>query len=141
MSLTAERNERIAADALLTQQFNTVAQNLATETSQRIAADEALSHRVDALEGSLAVIDSRLGELDDRISAGTAVATAMSGNTFLPDMKFNLTGNVATYGGAYAGAIQMGAMVSRRAAVNAGVATGFNKGGKTAARVGFTLGW
>ena len=65
----------------------------------------------------------------------------MSGNAFLPGMKFNLTGNVATYGGAHAAAIQMAAMVSPRAAINAGVATGFNKGGKTAVRVGFTFGW
>ena len=65
----------------------------------------------------------------------------MSGNAFLPDMKFNLTANVATYDGAHAGALQMGALVSRHVAVNAGVATGFNRGGKTAARAGVTLGW
>ena len=60
---------------------------------------------------------------------------------FLPGTKFNLTANVATYGGAQAGAIQMNALVSENVAINAGVATGFNKGGQTAARVGLTFGW
>jgi len=32
-------------------------------------------------------------------------------------------------------------MVSRHVALNAGVATGFNKHGQTAARAGFTFGW
>jgi hypothetical protein len=60
---------------------------------------------------------------------------------FLPGKSFNLTGNVGAYRGAVAGAIQLGALVSDMVAVNAGVAHGFNKGGKTAIRAGFTLGW
>jgi hypothetical protein len=56
-------------------------------------------------------------------------------------MKFNLTANVATYDGAHAGAMQLGILISPSVALNAGVATGFNKGGKTAARAGFTIGW
>jgi hypothetical protein len=35
----------------------------------------------------------------------------------------------------------MGAMVSPNVAFNAGVAKGFNKGGKVGARAGFTFGW
>jgi hypothetical protein len=65
----------------------------------------------------------------------------MSGNAFLPDKQFNLTGNVGYYEGAVAGAIQVGAMVSPNAAFNAGVATNFNKEGGVGARAGFTLGW
>lgn len=43
--------------------------------------------------------------------------------------------------GRYAGALQAGVMVSESAAINAGVAKGFNRGGKTAARAGITLGF
>ena len=139
--MDAEADARIAADALLTQQYNEVAASGAAETSQRIAADNALGARLSVVEGSLATVDARLGKLDQQIASSTAIATAMSGNAFLPDMKFNLTGNLATYDGAYAGSLQMGAMVSRRAAINAGIAKGFNKNGKTAARVGLTVGW
>jgi hypothetical protein len=106
-----------------------------------MAADVALGNRLGALEASIATIDSRFEQIDKRIAGGTAVATAMSGNAFLPDMKFNLTANVATYDGAHAGALQMGGLISRHVAVNAGVATGLNGGGKTAARAGVTLGW
>lgn len=105
------------------------------------AQNAATISRLDVLEGSLAMIDSRLSVLDNRISSGAAIATAMSGNAFLPDMKFNLTANVATYDGAHAGSIQIGALVSRHVAINAGVASGFNRGGKTAARAGLTFGW
>jgi hypothetical protein len=65
----------------------------------------------------------------------------MSGNAFLPDKQFNLTGNVGYYEGAVAGAIQVGAMVSPNTAFNAGVATNFNKEGGVGARAGFTFGW
>ncbi len=70
-----------------------------------------------------------------------AVAIALSGNSFLPGKQFNVTGNVGTYRGAYAAALQVGAMVSESAAVNAGIAKGFNRDGKVGARVGFTFGW
>ena len=131
-------NQRIdtnsAANALL-------ASNLAAEQSARIAADTALNARIDTLGTQLATLQSRVDFLDERISSSTAVATAMSGNAFLPDMKFNLTANVATYDGAHAGSLQIGALVSPHVALNAGVATGFNKNGKTAGRVGITLGF
>jgi hypothetical protein len=60
---------------------------------------------------------------------------------FLPGKTFNLTGNVGAYRGAVAAALQFGAMVSENAAVNAGIAKGFNKNGKTGLRAGFTFGW
>lgn len=114
---------------------------LASESAARLAADNALSARIDAVGTRLDAFDSRLAILDDRISSSTAVATAMSGNAFLPDMKFNLTANVATYDGAHAGSLQLGALVSPHVALNAGVATGFNREGKTAARAGVTIGF
>jgi trimeric autotransporter adhesin len=114
---------------------------LASETASRIAADMALDTRVDALETITANLDERFDDVADRSDAGTAAAVALSGAMFLPGKTFNLTGNVGAYRGAVAGAIQLGALVSDRVAVNAGVAHGFNKGGKTAVRAGFTLGW
>lgn len=126
-------NETSAREAL--------ASALTGETNARMTADLQLSSRIDALGDRLDQIDGRLDRMEDRVSSGTAVAVAMGGATFLPDMKFNLTANVATYGGAHAGAMQVGALVTPHVALNAGVATGFNRGGKTAARAGFTIGW
>jgi len=101
----------------------------------------ALSGRVGAIEGRVAAIEGQLSRFDKRIASSTAVAVAMGGAAFLPDMKFNLTANVGTYDGAHAGALQLGALVSPHVALNAGVATGFNKQGSTAGRVGVTFGW
>ncbi len=107
---------------------------LQNEASARIAGDLALKTRLDGLQ-------SRVDKLDAKIASSTAVAVAMGGATFLPGMKFNLSGNIATYDGAHAGSLQFGALLSKHVAVNGGVATGFNRGGKTAGRVGFTFGW
>lgn len=97
--------------------------------------------RIVALEQMTFDLGDTLARFDDEIDGSTAVAIAMSGNAFLPGTRFNMTGNIGTYNGAVAGSLQVGAMVSDRAAVNAGIATGFNKKGKVGARVGFTLGW
>lgn len=113
----------------------------ASEQAARIAADNALSARLDTMGTRLGAVEQRLDILDDRIASSTAIATAMSGNAFLPDMRFNLTANMATYDGAHAGSLQVGALVSEHVAVNAGVATGFNRDGKTAARAGVTFGF
>lgn len=114
---------------------------LANETNARIAADTAINSRIDALESLAFDFSEGLERLDDKIAGSTAIAVAMSGNSFLPGKSFNLSGNVATYDGAFAGSLQIGAIVAENAAVNAGVATNFNKRGSTAARVGFTFGW
>lgn len=112
-----------------------------TQIATLQAADAMLDTRVGALEGITANLDSRFNDVADRSDSGTAAAVALSGAMFLPGKTFNLTGNVASYRGAHAGALQFGALVSDNAAVNAGIAHGFNKGGKTAMRAGFTLGW
>ena len=96
--------------------------------------------RLMALEAATFDLGNTLARFDDEIDGSTAVAIAMSGNAFLPDQKANITSNMGVYNGALAGSLQIGVLVSEKVAVNAGVATGFNKGGKTAARVGFTLG-
>lgn len=115
------------------------------ETNQNVAANATaigtLNTRMTGLQDDV----TRLGDVVQRIDSygrsGTAAAMALSGNAFLPDQKFNLTGNIATYRGAYAAALQIGALVSPNVAVNAGVSTGLNKNGQTGGRVGFTIGW
>jgi hypothetical protein len=118
--------------------INNLQTGLAAETSARIAADTALGNRVDLLALRL---DQGLTVLDEKIAGSTAIAVAMSGNSFIPGQTFNLTANLATYDGAQAGAFQFGALVSPNAAVNAGIATNFNKRGSTALRAGVTIGW
>lgn len=113
----------------------------ATQITALQVADAAFDSRIDTLEALAIDFDDDLDRVDDRASAGTAAAVALSGAMFLPGKSFNLTGNVGAYRGAVAGAVQFGALVSDNVAVNAGVAHGFNKGGKTALRAGFTVGW
>ncbi len=125
-SAASVANVRVSVDylaAVTDAQFSALTQNVG-----------ALGTRIDALEFGLE-------RLDDRIAGSTAVAVAMGGAAFLPDRSFNLTANVGTYDGAHAGSVQIGALLSENVAVNAGVATGFNRRGSTAGRVGFTLGW
>ncbi len=133
-----QANQRIAVEETARAALGTA---LVNESNARLAADLALSNRVDAIGTRLDQISGRLNGLENKIASGTAVATAMGGATFLPDMKFNLSANVATYDGARAGAFQLGILITPHVAMNAGVATGFNKGGKTAGRVGVTVGW
>lgn len=165
-AVAAEASTRAAADVVLTNAISTesmtrqqailqvnqrvdlqsaatatLAANLGAEQAARIAADNALATRLDGFGAQLGMLDSRIDRLEQHVASSTAVATAMSGNAFLPDMKFNLTANVATYDGAHAGSIQLGALVSPHVAINAGVATGFNRNGKTAGRVGVTFGF
>ena len=102
---------------------------------------DGLDLRVDNLELLAIDFDNRLDRLDNQVAAAGAVASALSGAAFLPGKLFNLTGNVATYDGAHAGALLLGAMIGDNMALTAGVSHGFNKGGKTAARAGLTFGW
>ena len=133
-TVTATHTTQIAA-------IQTVNTTQATQISALQATDAALDSRVDALELIATDLDERIERVDDRASAGTAAAVALSGAMFLPGKSFNLTGNVGTYRGAHAAALQFGALVSGNVAVNAGIGHGFNKGGKTALRAGFTIGW
>lgn len=148
VALQEETRNRSAADLALSNQIQSEAAKRAAlgdalldETRARVAGDLALSNRLGSLESRVSTLSSRIDKQDAKIASSAAIAVAMGGAVFLPGMKYNLTANVGTYEGAHAGSIQFGALVSPHVAVNAGVATGFNKGGKTAGRVGFTLGW
>ena len=122
--------------------------NVAAGTSSTDAVNFA---QLSVFVSQMGSVDGRLGQLEskfDRLSqlqkSSTAVAVAMGGAVLLPDSSFSLTTNVATnvatYYDAHAGALQLNALVSKRVAFNAGIATGFNKQGKTAGRVGITIG-
>jgi trimeric autotransporter adhesin len=134
-------NQNVAANttAITSLQVSDTAQTSAIAANT--SAIGALDARVDGLETLALDFDSRLDRVDDRASAGTAVAIALGGATFLPGKQFSLSGSVGTYRGAHAAALQVGAMIGENAAINAGVATGFNKGGKIGARAGFTVGF
>ena len=101
----------------------------------------ALDLRMDALEQIAFSLDVGFERVDKKIDGSTAVAIAMSGNAFLPDKKVNITGNVGSYRGAWAGALQIAAMVSPNAAFNAAIAKNFNRRGGVGTRAGFTFGW
>jgi autotransporter adhesin len=105
------------------------------------AALADLDSRIDVLEAFAGSVSHDLKRVDRRAAAGTATAIALSGAMFLPGKSFNLTGNVGSYRGAWAGAMQVGALVRDNVAVNAGLSRGFNKGGKTGFRAGFTIGF
>ena len=98
-------------------------------------------NRLETLEAIALNVQVDLRQLDRKLAGSTATAIAMGGATFLPGKRVNITGNVATYDGAVAGSLQVGALITSNWAVNAGVATNFNKRGKVGARAGFTLGW
>jgi len=134
-------NQNVTANTTAITTLQTSVGSQVTQISALQAADTLLDTRVDTLELIASGLDDRIDRIDDRASAGTAAAVALSGAMFLPGKTFNLTGNVGTYRGAHAAALQFGALVSDNVAINAGVAHGFNRGGKTALRAGFTIGW
>jgi predicted nucleic acid-binding Zn-ribbon protein len=161
-SVQTQTSQNSAAIATVQTQTNANTSAIATNTSAISTLQTGLASTQDdvaELQTGLAATNAALGALDDRVDmladefdrrldraenrsdVGTATAVALSGAMYLPGKTFNLTGNVGTYRGAVAGALQVGALVSDSVAVNAGVAHGFNRGGKMAARVGFTVGW
>ncbi|MFL6765916.1 MAG: hypothetical protein ACJ8FO_12050 [Sphingomicrobium sp.] len=143
-SLGTTSTSQAAAIATLNTTVTSQGSTVATHTTQITAlqtSDTAQNNRLTALEAASLSIGEQLNRVDDRAAGGTAVAIALGGNAFLPDHKFNLTGNVGVYRSKVAAALQVGAMVGHDAAINAGLATGFSRDGKVGARVGFTIGW
>jgi hypothetical protein len=142
VSAVAAADQRIANEASARSAADTaLAGQLISESNARIAADTGLSARLDGISTGLANYDTRLDLLDRRIASGTAVAVALSGATFLPGQKHNVSFNVATYDGAHAASMQFAAMIAPTVAFNIGVASGLNKGGRTAARMGIIFSW
>ncbi|HMT43075.1 MAG TPA: YadA-like family protein [Chakrabartia sp.] len=124
--------------------------NKITNVAAGTAATDAvnlgqLNSAVATLTGSYntftATVNANLLRYRKLAQAGTAVAVAMSGGTFLPDKKVNLTVNFGHFEGESAVSGQLGFLVSPNFALNAGVATSFTSGGGTAVRVGGTFGF
>ena len=133
-AIVAEAEIRAAADAELLGRIT-------DEENARIAGDAALQGQIDTLSGRVGAIETRLEDFDDRISSSTATAIAMGGMAFLPDMKFNLAVSGGFYEGAQAIAANVGVRVSNNVAVTAGVGGGLNKNGKVGGRVGVIFGF
>lgn len=135
----------VAAGVLSVDSVDAVNGSQLFATNNRISVLEggfnALETRMDAIELIALDFNLDLERLERKLDGSAAMAIAMSGNAFLPNKAFNVTGNVGTYQGAWAGALQFGALVSPNAAFNAGIAKNFNKRGGVGARAGFTLGW
>lgn len=111
------------------------------EANARIAGDAALQTQI---TNNLNSLNSLVDNNRKGANAGIATAVALSGGTFLPGKKFNLTANIGAYGGEAAVAAQMGYLVSENVAINAGVATSFRNyhtGGNVAVRGGITIGF
>jgi autotransporter adhesin len=127
---TARTVTGVAAGTLSANSFDAVNGSQLYETNQNVAANSSaigtLNTQVTGLHDDVTRLGDAIERLDSSGRAGTATAIALTGNAFLPDQKFNLTGNVATYRGAYAAALQIGALISPNVAVNAGVSTGLN---------------
>jgi hypothetical protein len=66
---------------------------------------------------------------------------ALSGGTFLPGKKINITANVGAYRDEVAVSGQLHILVSDNLALNAGVATSLHSYGGTSVRGGVTVGF
>lgn len=135
-------SERIAREATTRAQADeALLARVTSETTARVAADTAINNRINGVEGRVGNLEGRVGVLEDKVDSSTAVAIAMGGTAFLPDMDFNLSANVATFNGAQAISAAFGARVSRNVAVSGAIGHGMNKDGDTGARVGFIFGF
>lgn len=113
----------------------------AVNLGQLNAAVATINSSITGLAGTVSTLADLVDANRKRSDAGIAVATALSGGTFLPGKRFNLTGNIGAYRGEVAGSLQIGALITENVALNAGVATSFNDYGGTAVRGGFTVGF
>ena len=140
--VTIDANGRLgrqqAASAASVQEVRVAMDYISAVTDAQFSA---LTGEVQGLTGRVGALEQQMVLLDDKIAASTAAAVAMGGAVFLPGKSFNLTANVATYDGAHAGSLQLGALLTENVAFNAGIGSGFNKNGKTAGRVGVTFGF
>jgi len=101
----------------------------------------AISTAIAGVNSSISSLSSLVEANRKRSDAGIATAVALSGGTFLPDKKFNLTANIGAFRDEVAIAGQLGILVNENVALNAGVATSFHSYGGTAVRGGVTFGF
>jgi autotransporter adhesin len=115
----------------------------AVNVNQLNAATAGLAADITALEAADVILANRIDDVDDKARSGTAIAIAMGGAAFLPEKKFNVSGNLGFYRGAYAGALNVNVLIGDNLAINGGLGLGFNRGGNgdLGGRVGATFGW
>lgn len=77
---------------------DTLLARVTSEATARVAADTAINNRINGVEGRVGNLEGRVGILENKVDSSTAVAIAMGGATFLPDMDFNLAANVGRAG-------------------------------------------
>ena len=113
----------------------------AVNVGQLDAAVATLNSSIAATNGNVATLSSLVEDNRRRADAGIATAVALSGATFLPNKKINVTANLGGYRSELAIAGQVGVLVSDNIAFNAGVATSLEGYGGTSYRGGFTFGF
>lgn len=124
LRIDGEAGARMAADA--------------AEASARLAADTALGGRIDNETRERMIADHAIRQ---EIASSTAIAIALGGAVILPDLDFTLSGNIATYKGAQAIALNGSARVGPNTYVTSALGGGMNKRGSVGARVGFVVGF
>lgn len=100
-----------------------------------------LNAAVTTINGQITSLSSLVEANRKRSDAGIATAVALSGGTFLPNKRFNLTANLGGYRDEVAVSAQVGILVSENVAINAGVATALHSYGGTSYRGGVTFGF
>ena len=109
------------------------------------ATDAANKGYVDAAIAGVNTSVNNLASLVEanrkRSDAGIATAVALSGASFLPGKRINITANVGAFRDEVAVAGQIGVLVSDNVALNAGVATSLHSYGGTSVRGGVTFGF
>lgn len=111
-----------------------------------VAATDAANKRyvdsqITAVNGSISSLASLVEANRKRSDAGIATAVALSGASFLPGKRINVTANIGAFRDEVAIAGQLGILVSDNVALNAGVATSFHSYGGTSVRGGVTFGF
>lgn len=120
--------------------------NRITNVGTPVAATDAatkgyVDSQITAVNGSISSLASLVEANRKRSDAGIATAVALSGASFLPGKRINVTANIGAFRDEVAIAGQLGVLVSDNVALNAGVATSFHSYGGTSVRGGVTFGF
>lgn len=110
---------------------------LATDAANKGYVDTAIAGVNTSVNNLAALVEANRKRSD----AGIATAVALSGGSFLPGKKINVTANIGAFRDEVAIAGQIGILVNENVALNAGVATSFHSYGGTSLRGGVTFGF
>lgn len=116
--------------------------NVGTPTALTDAANKGyVDSQIATVSGSISSLASLVEANRKRSDAGIATAVALSGASFLPGKRINVTANIGAFRDEVAIAGQLGVLVSDNVALNAGVSTSFHSYGGTSVRGGVTFGF